>query len=127
MSDPAEAPCEAPRAHRRQRVLKSARIIFNRGLSSYNATLRDISDGGAKLRLEAAMPVPRAFELLILNPNTGKPERHFCERRWQRGDLVGAEFVPAPPEAEDAPTARCSLFVPGVISGMGDNPASRRR
>lgn len=115
---PAET-AEGSRTHRRQRVLKSARIVFNKGLSSYNATLRDISEGGVKLRLEAAMPVPRVFELVILNPNTGKPEHHLCERRWQRGDLVGAKYIEAPPEAEAAPEERCPLFVPGVISGMG--------
>jgi len=118
---------ESLRAHRRQRVLKAARVIFNKGLSSYEATLRDLSEGGVKLRLQAAFPVPRLFQLLILNPNTGKPETHACEKRWQRGDLVGARFIDNEPAVEEKPEDRCPLFVPGVISGMGDASGSRTR
>lgn len=111
---------ESLRAHRRQRVLKAARVIFNKGLSSYDATLRDISEGGVKLRLQTALPVPRVFQLLILNPNTGKPESHICEKRWQRGDLVGARFIDNKPISDEKPEDRSPLFVPGVISGMGE-------
>lgn len=118
---------ESLRAHRRQRVLKAARVIFNKGLSSYDATLRDMSEGGVKLRLQTALPVPRVFQLLILNPNTGKPEGHICEKRWQRGDLVGARFIDNKPISDEKPEDRCPLFVPGVISGMGEASGRQSR
>lgn len=89
MTDPGS---EAPRKYPRQRTLKGARIQFD-GLKTYDVTVRDMSEGGAKLKLGSPFAVPPAFLLIILNPNTGISERRACELRWQRGDQIGAQFV----------------------------------
>ncbi len=88
---------------RRQRVLKTARLVFNDGLSTFNVTLRDLSDAGARMQLVFPFPVPKHFDLLIENPNTGKPVIHHCELSWQRGDRIGARFINTPAAGEAAP------------------------
>ncbi|MEQ9505057.1 MAG: PilZ domain-containing protein [Hyphomonas sp.] len=93
MSDPES---ELPRQSPRQRTLKGARIICA-GALTYDVTIRDMSEGGVKLKLGSPFAVPPAFVLVILNPNTGVTEKRACETRWQRGDHVGAQFVAASP------------------------------
>lgn len=94
---------DSPRGHPRQRTLKGARIVFNNGHSSIDVVVRDISDSGAKLKLGTASWVaPDAFDLIIQNPGSGIAARYHCEKRWQRGDLVGARFVETPPKRPPA-------------------------
>lgn len=99
---------DSPRDHPRQRALKGARIVFNNGNSSVDVVVRDISESGAKLKLAAASWVaPDTFDLAIQNPGGGISVRYHCEKRWQRGDLVGARFVETPPKRPPAiPAAR---------------------
>ncbi len=91
MTDP-EA--ESPRQSPRQRTLKGARIVC--AGSTFDVTIRDLSESGVKLKLGSAFAVPPMFELVILNPNTGVTEKRDCETRWQRGEQVGAQFVATP-------------------------------
>ncbi|MEZ5946188.1 MAG: PilZ domain-containing protein [Hyphomonas sp.] len=79
----------------RHRVLKGARIVYNGGSSSGEVVIRDLSDTGAKVKLSDVWIVPSRVDLLILNPNTGHSERRACERRWQRGVMVGLRFLDA--------------------------------
>lgn len=81
-----------PRNSQRLRTLKGARIEIDKA-SSFDVVIRDLSENGAKLKLATAFAVPDRFVLLIPNPNTGQTERRTCERRWQRGEQVGARFV----------------------------------
>lgn len=92
-----------PRNFRRQRVLKTAKLVFNDGLSTFNVTLRDLSDAGARMQLIFPFPVPKHFDLIIENPNTGKPVSQHCELSWQRGDRIGAKFIDALPPPEGTP------------------------
>lgn len=87
-----EQEAESKRRSQRQRALKAARIICD-GAMTYDVTIRDMSEGGVKMKLGSPFAVPPSFLLVILNPNTGKTEKRACETRWQRGDQVGAEFV----------------------------------
>lgn len=97
---------DLPRHHARQRTLKSARIVFNNSASSMDVLIRDMSEGGAKLKLGTpGWPAPDLFDLVILNPNTGTRVRHPCEKRWQRGDLVGARFLTQEEHETPAPEA----------------------
>lgn len=105
MTDPGS---EAPRKYPRQRTLKGARIQFD-GLKTYDVTVRDMSEGGAKLKLGSPFAVPPAFLLIILNPNTGISEKRACELRWQRGDQIGAQFVEHEPAAPVTKLAAASL------------------
>ncbi len=94
MSRPA---AEAPRKFPRQRTLKGARMMCE-GTVTFDVTIRDMSEGGVKLKLPSPFVVPPTFKLLILNPNTGIADTRACETRWQRGDQVGAHFIEASPE-----------------------------
>lgn len=94
MTDPDS---ELPRKYPRQRALKGARMQLD-GQKSYDVTIRDMSEGGVKLKLGSPFAVPASFILVIHNPNTGISERRSCETRWQRGDQVGAQFVDHEPQ-----------------------------
>ncbi len=101
---------ESPRQHARQRTLKGARIVFNDGKSSYDVLIRDLSEGGAKLKLgSASWTAPDTFDLIIPNPNTGTPTRHHCKKRWQRSDLLGARFIEPQPNRSPAIPAAISV------------------
>lgn len=94
---------ESPRNPPRQRTLKGARIVFNNGRSSIDVLIRDMSESGAKLKLgTAGWAAPDAFDLVVLNTNSGVSTTYHCEKRWQRGDLVGARFVDPPPRRTPA-------------------------
>jgi hypothetical protein len=79
------------------------------GALTYDVTIRDLSEGGVKLKLGAPFAVPPTFLLMILNPNTGVTENRACETRWQRGDQVGAQFVAALPDRPVTRLAPASL------------------
>ncbi len=105
MTDPET---ESPRQSPRQRTLKGARIICA-GALTYDVTIKDMSEGGVKLKLGSPFAVPPAFVLVILNPNTGLTEKRSCETRWQRGDQVGAQFVVALPDKPQVKLAPAGL------------------
>jgi hypothetical protein len=105
MTDPGS---EAPRKYPRQRTLKGARIQFD-GLKTYDVTVRDMSEGGVKLKLGSPFAAPHTFLLIILNPNTGISQKRACELRWQRGDQIGAQFVDHEPAAPVTKLAAAGL------------------
>jgi hypothetical protein len=74
------------------RTLKGARVEFE-GSRTFDVTIRDMSEGGVKLKLGSPFALPKAFTLVIHNPNTGIAEKRSCELRWQRGDQAGAQFT----------------------------------
>jgi hypothetical protein len=104
-----EPDAQFPRQSQRQRALKGARIVCENQVT-YDVTIRDLSDGGVKVKLNAPFVVADRFDLLILNPNSGVPERRSCEKRWQRGDQLGARFVASGDAAATTPPARTSLL-----------------
>lgn len=55
------------RNHRRLRVLKGARIVFNERRSVIDCTVRDLSPGGALLLLPSTAGIPNEFELWVDN------------------------------------------------------------
>ncbi|MCA8901545.1 MAG: PilZ domain-containing protein [Hyphomonas sp.] len=81
------------RAHARQRVLKSGRILLKGHTSTIDVLIRDLSATGVKLKLANPWIVPDRFDLTIANPATGTSETHACEKRWQRGLMAGARFI----------------------------------
>lgn len=89
MTDPN---AESPRQHARLRTLKGARVEFD-GTKTLDVTIRDMSEGGVKLKLGSPLPLPKSFTLIIHNPNTGIADKRSCELRWQRGDQAGAQFA----------------------------------
>ena len=79
------------RSVRRKHALKGARIVFNHGSSSINCTIRDLSDGGAKLIVDSAADIPDAFDLRF---DDGSPSRH-CSTQWISGNSIGVRFARA--------------------------------
>lgn len=92
---------KVPRRNARRRVIISGRMSFNNNLSSFDVNIRDLSETGARIRQLFPFPAPEFFELTVTDPQTGQQHRHDCRKSWQRGDLIGAEFI-------DADTARKS-------------------
>lgn len=103
---------EHPREHPRQRALKAGLIIFDNLTSTVNVILRDISEGGAKLKLAQPMPLPDRFSLRVQNTATNTTETYRCEKRWQRADLVGVAFLRDPSHREPAPESQADTPAP---------------
>ncbi len=77
------------RCERRQRVLKQARIVLDDRASAVDCTIRDLSMGGARLRLDSYFAPPAEFALVVVN--SGETRR--VKVRWQVGNEVGVAFV----------------------------------
>jgi len=60
-SDPTNDARKAPR----RRMLKAGLIAFNNRHSTLQCTVRDLSDGGARLNVPGSINAPDTFELLI--------------------------------------------------------------
>lgn len=73
----------------RKRTLKSALVIFNGRTSTLSATLRDISDTGARLRVSKDVAMPETFDLSIDSDGIEAP----CLLAWRRGEDVGVRFT----------------------------------
>jgi PilZ domain-containing protein len=76
------------RKHPRHRTLKGGRIVFHRGFSALDCTVRNLSEGGACLVLPTTVGIPDAFELTI------QPERKTvpCRVAWRSATRIGAAF-----------------------------------
>lgn len=76
------------RQYRRSRTLLGGRIVFNDRQSTFDCMVRNISDGGAKLRVTSLLGIPRAFELQIKDYN----EKFVCETVWRDHNELGVSF-----------------------------------
>lgn len=74
-------------SERRKAFVPGKVVVQNPPFSSY-CTVRDLSNGGAKLAFGSIPKLPDIFELQI--PSQGKA--HEVEIRWQRGLQVGVQF-----------------------------------
>ncbi len=85
------------RIAKRQKVLKSAKIIFNRNQSVVDCAVRDMSETGAKLITSNSDIVPDEIRLLMMQDNTIRDARIV----WRKGEMLGVHFtsdsVRAPP------------------------------
>lgn len=81
-----DMPMSRKRAKERQRVLKSAKISFNRG-GIIDCTIRDISEDGACLRVASALGIPAFFELILDDKS-----RRACNVKWRKETQIGVEF-----------------------------------
>ena len=60
-----------------------------------NCTIRDQSEGGARLIMEHAITLPHEFRLV----NVSDGEAREVQLIWRRGDQVGVKFL-SPPTKE---------------------------
>ena len=77
-----------PRATVRLRRLKEGRVIFNGKQSVLSCLVRDVSDGGFRIRIGEPFRVPEAFELEIFG-HEPRPAR----RVWIGPGELGAAFT----------------------------------
>lgn len=87
---------DKPRVERRQslrrRVLKGGVVAFNERYVTLPCTVRDVSDGGARLRIEGSMNAPDTFELIIEIDGL----EASCEVVSRRGSELSVRFVSPP-------------------------------
>lgn len=76
------------RIHQRRRVLKGAKVLFNGKSSVIDCTVRDMSAGGAKLRLVSTIGVPDRFVLQL----PAEEGEHPCCVAWRSGTEIGVTF-----------------------------------
>lgn len=71
----------------RKRTLKGARIAINDGYSTFDCTVRNLSETGAKLKLASTLGVPDAFDLIF---DDGR--KFACTVMWRQGEELGVSF-----------------------------------
>jgi len=76
------------RTLRRNRVLKGARIVFNAGLGIADATVHDLNERGARLKLGETTSVPGQFKIVI-----GRLETREAKVVWRKPEWLGIAFV----------------------------------
>jgi hypothetical protein len=74
----------------RRRVLKSAKIFINGGVSVFDCTVRDVSASGARLSLGIFQVLPKRFDLVVNDLGT-----HRCELVRIVGNEYGVRFIAA--------------------------------
>lgn len=93
-----------PADHRnagRVRAFLRGEIIHSKGASRTECTVRDLSEGGARLEAPASVTVPEFFELYI--PLKG--QRHRARIMWRAGNELGAAFIVEAPKPDAAAEA----------------------
>jgi hypothetical protein len=73
----------------RGKALKGGKIVL-RGSSIFDCTIRDLSKGGARLRIENTLALPDRFELRY-ETELG-PLRRACRVIWRGPGEVGIAF-----------------------------------
>lgn len=87
---------EEKRIIRRQRVLKSGKIIFGDGASVVDCVIRNLTVAGARLEIPTTVGIPQEFDLLDVHSSRTRRGKVA----WRRGATMGVEFSD-PPEEED--------------------------
>jgi hypothetical protein len=77
------------RSNRRQRVLKSGKIVYAKGSIVIDCTIRNISDTGAQLKVPTTVGIPDNFEF---REEIGRKGRAAVVV-WRKGDMIGIRFA----------------------------------
>ena len=77
------------RSAARLRTLKAGRIILNKGSSTLDCTLRNLSETGAAIEVASTIGIPEEFDLQILADKSV----HRCHVVWRTMDRLGLHFV----------------------------------
>jgi len=77
------------RVETRQRTLEPGFIVTRGDIRGIGCTIRDISDDGARLRLENGYALPLHFTLKTETDPVG----FSCEIVWRKFDEVGIRFI----------------------------------
>jgi hypothetical protein len=76
------------RATKRQRTLIGAKVVFNDMMSTYDCVIRDLSESGARVKLNAPVQVPNSF---MLRFSDGRIRQ--CKVKRRIALELGVEFV----------------------------------
>jgi hypothetical protein len=87
-----ETPRPDVRVAPRRRTLKGGVIAFNSHFTTYNCTVREISQTGARLRVDDVKGIPNHFDLIIELDAV----EHSCESVWRRDGEIGVRFIGEP-------------------------------
>jgi hypothetical protein len=83
------------RVAKRQRVLKTGKILMPNNMSVIDCTVRDLSTTGARLICHDQAAVPNAFRLVTPADNLMRD----AEVKWRRGEEIGIRFTGEPRRA----------------------------
>ena len=72
----------------RQRVLKGGRIVINDGFSTFQCTVRNLSNTGARLKVASVIGVPDTFELVM---DDGR--KFACTIAWKTEFEIGVKLA----------------------------------
>ncbi|MFN3889245.1 MAG: PilZ domain-containing protein [Beijerinckiaceae bacterium] len=89
------------RIHQRTRTLYKGQVVTEGRFSLIDCTVRDLSDGGARIEFDAAYTPPPQFELQI-------PSRQFRRQArtvWSSGLRHGVMFFDSEAQSELAPVS----------------------
>jgi hypothetical protein len=76
------------RIQSRRKMLKSAKIVFNKKQSVLDCFVRDLSDTGARLSVGDMMAIPKRFTLTFHDGTS-----YECERVRAQGQELGVRFL----------------------------------
>ncbi|KKB76578.1 hypothetical protein VW35_17555 [Devosia soli] len=76
------------RKNHRNRTLKGGRIVTNDGHSTFDCTIRNLSDEGAKLAVTSIIGLPQRFLLALQDGR-----RFDCEMVWHTETEIGVKFL----------------------------------
>jgi PilZ domain len=76
------------REHVRSRSFLGAKIVLEGGFSVFDCIVKDISEAGARLKVQNVVSVPDTFRLMISDG------RSFdATVKWRRIDSIGVRFA----------------------------------
>ena len=80
------------RAEHRRKMLKGGTLHFNKGYSTLECVMRDISAVGARIQMGETFGVPSRFVLSI----TGDDARYEASVQWRNARNIGLALTPKP-------------------------------
>lgn len=86
-----EAAREMPsrRADHRRRVLKGANLYFNNGYGAYDCTVKNMSEGGAMVKMEDSSGLPTVFDFNL----KGDTAARSATISWRKNGMAGIKFL----------------------------------
>ena len=83
-----DKPTDERRNVARQRVLKGAQITFKSHGAAIDCMVRNLSDGGACLKVESPIGIPDTFDLVL-----GDASARHCRVTWRKATQIGVAFT----------------------------------
>lgn len=80
--------------------------------------MRDVSDAGARLRLDGSVNAPDTFDLIIELDGL----EASCDVRWRRDKELGVRFVSAPERVAPRRTQLITAIVPSGTPSIRQKP-----